>query len=44
MRPFLYPSLDWAWRKIERTIASMGERGTKVPEVVEVKGEGKKEV
>jgi NAD+ synthase (glutamine-hydrolysing) len=40
MRPFLYPSLDWAWRKIERTIASMGERGTKVPEAVE----GKKEV
>ncbi|CAG8958342.1 hypothetical protein HYFRA_00011019 [Hymenoscyphus fraxineus] len=32
MRPFLYPVLEWPWRKIEKVIAGMGERGTKVPE------------
>jgi NAD+ synthase (glutamine-hydrolysing) len=38
MRPFLYPSLDWAWRKIERGITAMGERGTKVPVPEAVEG------
>jgi NAD+ synthase (glutamine-hydrolysing) len=31
LRPFLYPGWDWAWKKIERRIAAMGEAGTKVP-------------
>jgi hypothetical protein len=35
MRPFLYPQLTHAWKKIEKTIAAMGDRGTKVPEKVE---------
>ncbi|KAH8685499.1 glutamine-dependent NAD(+) synthetase-like protein [Tricladium varicosporioides] len=37
MRPFLYPSFDWAWRKIERSIEGMGEKGTRVPEGAEEK-------
>lgn len=31
LRPFLYPGWDWAWKKIERSIAAMGETGTKIP-------------
>ncbi len=30
MRPFLYPSFDWQYRKIERAIKQMGPAGTKV--------------
>lgn len=29
--PFLYPSFDWAYQKIERCIKQMGPAGTKVP-------------
>ncbi|KAG9247795.1 hypothetical protein BJ878DRAFT_491022 [Calycina marina] len=36
MRPFLYPSLDWAWRKIEKAVKDMGDRGTRDPEKTEV--------
>ncbi|KAJ5038295.1 uncharacterized protein L3040_007161 [Drepanopeziza brunnea f. sp. 'multigermtubi'] len=31
MRPFLYPSFQWAYAKIERSIKQMGEAGTRVP-------------
>ncbi|KAK2624616.1 hypothetical protein QTJ16_005809 [Diplocarpon rosae] len=31
MRPFLYPSFQWAYAKIERSIKWMGEEGTRVP-------------
>ncbi|CZR57982.1 probable QNS1 Glutamine-dependent NAD Synthetase [Phialocephala subalpina] len=31
MRPFLYPSFQWAYAKIERSIKQMGEGGTRVP-------------
>ncbi|KAH7324013.1 hypothetical protein BKA65DRAFT_78840 [Rhexocercosporidium sp. MPI-PUGE-AT-0058] len=31
MRPFLYPSFQWAYTKIERSIKQMGEGGTRVP-------------
>lgn len=44
MRPFLYPVLEWPWRKIERAISAMGERGTKVPEQEAVKNETKKTI
>ncbi|KAK0117771.1 glutamine-dependent NAD(+) synthetase [Cadophora gregata] len=30
-RPFLYPSFQWAYSKIERSIKQMGEAGTRVP-------------
>jgi NAD+ synthase (glutamine-hydrolysing) len=39
LRPFLYPGWDWAWKKIEKSITAMGERGTKVPVQVEDKNE-----
>ncbi|KAL2076248.1 hypothetical protein VTL71DRAFT_1191 [Oculimacula yallundae] len=29
MRPFLYPNMDWAYAKIERTLAAMGDLATK---------------
>ncbi|OBT94324.2 glutamine-dependent NAD(+) synthetase [Pseudogymnoascus verrucosus] len=29
MRPFLYPSFEWAYRKIERSIKQMGAAGTR---------------
>ena len=29
-RPFLYPNFTWAFKKIERIIAAMGEQGQKV--------------
>ncbi|MCJ1402314.1 glutamine-dependent NAD(+) synthetase [Xylographa trunciseda] len=35
LRPFLYPSFDYAYRKIERTIKAMGVAGTKRPEFTE---------
>lgn len=35
LRPFLYPGWDWAWRKIEKSITNMGEKGTKVPDVAD---------
>ncbi|RDW87313.1 glutamine-dependent NAD(+) synthetase-like protein [Coleophoma crateriformis] len=35
LRPFLYPGWDWAWRKIEKSISNMGEKGTKVPGAAE---------
>ena len=35
LRPFLYPSFDYAYRKIERTIKAMGPAGTKRPEDAE---------
>ena len=28
--PFLYPSFDWAYKKIERSIKQMGAAGTQV--------------
>jgi len=31
LRPFLYPGWNWAYKKIEATIAKMGERGTTIP-------------
>jgi len=33
MCSFIYPVLEWPWIKIERAIAAMGERGTKVSEL-----------
>ena len=30
-RPFLYPNFTWAYKKIERSIVAIGERGKKVP-------------
>ncbi|MCJ1432147.1 glutamine-dependent NAD(+) synthetase [Xylographa pallens] len=35
LRPFVYPSFDYAYRKIERTIKAMGTAGTKRPEGAE---------
>ena len=35
LRPFLYPSFDFAYRKIEKAIKAMGTAGTKRPEAVE---------
>lgn len=32
LRPFLYPSFDWAYKKIENRIKAMGAAGTRVPE------------
>ena len=34
LRPFLYPSFDFAYRKIERAIAAMGVAGTRKPKDV----------
>lgn len=36
-RPFLYPNFTWAYKKIERSIAAIGERGKKEPGAVESK-------
>lgn len=36
LRPFLYPGFEHAYRKIEATIARMGERGTKIPEGADI--------
>ena len=44
LRPFLYPGWDWAYKKIEKAISAMGERGTKIPEKVETTKEAKKTV
>lgn len=33
MRPFLYPGWDWANRKIERSLAAMGDLATKKPDI-----------
>jgi NAD+ synthase (glutamine-hydrolysing) len=30
MRPFLYPSFEWQYRKIERAIQQMGPAGSRV--------------
>lgn len=43
-RPFLYPNFTWAYNKIEKAIKAMGERGTKIPEHVDIGGEVKKTV
>jgi NAD+ synthase (glutamine-hydrolysing) len=43
LRPFLYPGWQWAWDKIEKKIAAMGDRGTAVPEPLE-ESESKKSV
>jgi hypothetical protein len=36
-RPFLYPNFTWAYKKIERSIAALEERGKKVLSAVESK-------
>jgi len=46
LRPFLYPSLDWAYRKIERAVAALeargkGEKTTVTEEDEELQGVGK---
>lgn len=33
MRPFLYPNWEWANRKIERSLAAMGDLATKKPDI-----------
>ena len=37
LRPFLYPNFTWAYKKIERSIAALEERGKKVLSAVESK-------
>jgi hypothetical protein len=32
MRPFLYPSMDWAYGKIEGRLKTMGQRADQVVE------------
>lgn len=44
IRPFLYPGWNWAYKKIEKAIAAMGERGTKIPDQVQTDKEDKKSV
>jgi hypothetical protein len=40
---FLYPSFEWAYKKISKAIEAMGEAGTRVAGAAE-EGEGKEDV